>query len=321
MGLDRPAPPPDQPTPERPADHPAPPPPDDPWNVANLTRAQAFESLRRKAEAADIAVPDAGAPLAKGSESPANEPGDRPEQRVDRPRGYWTEVPRFFATWRDHADQWPGVRSEDQPSQLAGAESRRVDAEAERVTQAENIISDDVQRFAGECSRRTWLGGFEFRLKNSERIKEKVADKLDAEPDRSSTEVVQGMADAIRYTYCFDATDYASGFADIKGRLEASGYEMYYSKNFWADSEYKGVNSRWITSEGQRFEVQFHTAESFHAKHEVTHLAYERIRDPRTSEHERGELREFQRDVSSWIPIPPGALDISDSKKESPDAR
>jgi hypothetical protein len=213
------------------------------------------------------------------------------------------------------------VRSEDQPGQLAGAESRRVDAEAERVTQAENIISDDVQRFAGECSRRTWLGGFEFRLKNSERIKEKVADKLDAEPDRSPAEVVQGMADAIRYTYCFDATDYASGFADIKGRLEASGYEMYYSKNFWADSEYKGVNSRWITSEGQRFEVQFHTAESFHAKHEVTHLAYERIRDPRTSEHERGELREFQRDVSSWIPIPPGALDISDSKKESPDAR
>ena len=42
---------------------------------------------------------------------------------------------------------------------------------------------------------------------------------------------------------------------------------MIYSKNHWRDDpEYKGINTRWITPEGQRFEVQFHTAESFHAK-------------------------------------------------------
>jgi len=104
--------------------------------------------------------------------------------------------------------------------------------------------------------------------------------------------------------------------AEIKEGLERCGYEMYYSENHWSNPEYKGINSRWITADGQRFEVQFHTTESFHAKHEVTHKAYERLRDPATSDSERLELRAFQREVSSWIPIPPRAAVIPDYKKE-----
>jgi hypothetical protein len=46
---------------------------------------------------------------------------------------------------------------------------------------------------------------------------------------------------------------------------------MYQSTNYWGDPEYKGINTRWITRQGQRFEVQFHTPESFHAKQQVTH--------------------------------------------------
>jgi hypothetical protein len=290
VSLDRPAKPPDRPDPQPAADPPEP--SGDPWGVESLTRAQAFESLRAQTAPTDTA------PL------------------TDHPRNYWAEVPRCSAMWRSHTERWPTARSQDQHEQPATAGLDRVDTEAERITQAEGGITSDVQRIAGDCSRRTWLGGFEYRLKGSDRIKEKVADKLAAEPDRSLAEVVQAMPDAIRYTYCFDTDDYASGYSDVKGKLEASGYEMYYGKNFWLDSEYKGINSRWITPGGQRFEIQFHTPESFHAKHEVTHRAYERIRDPRTSEHERGELREFQREVSRLIPVPEGIRAIPDYKKE-----
>ena len=52
---------------------------------------------------------------------------------------------------------------------------------------------------------------------------------------------------------------------------------MYLSRNSWGNLEYKGINTRWVTQEGQRFEVQFHTPESFHAKQNITHEAYERI--------------------------------------------
>jgi hypothetical protein len=226
---------------------------------------------------------------------------------------YWNEVTRFAAVWRDHVERWPRDRSGSQGQ--TSAESGHVDASAEQVARAEGGISEDIKQAASDCSRPTWLGGFEFRLKSAERIREKVAGKLEAEPDRSLAEIVRTIPDAIRYTFCFDSTNYTSGFADIKDKLEASGYEMYYTKNFWLNTEYKGVNTRWITPEGQRFEVQFHTAESFHAKQEATHLAYERIRDPGTSDHERSELQEFQREVSGWVPVPLGAQDIANYKK------
>jgi hypothetical protein len=56
--------------------------------------------------------------------------------------------------------------------------------------------------------------------------------------------------------------------------------------------------------------LQFHTPESYHAKQEVTHKAYERARNPLTSRNELEELKAFQREVSSWIPVPKGATDI-----------
>jgi hypothetical protein len=253
-----------------------------------MTRAEAYESARAKASQLD-----------------------RPS-----PGSFWTETLRLSAEWRDHADRWPRAPSRDDQERSSGSKSDHVKAAAEQVALAEVSVSSEVKRVAGDCAQPAWLGGFEFRLKGADRIKEKVAEKLEAEPDRSPSEVVQAIPDAIRYTFCFDTGNYTSGFADIKDKLAAAGYEMYYTKNFWLNSEYKGINSRWITPEGQRFEVQFHTAESFHAKHELTHAAYERIRDPRTSEHERSELREFQREVSRWIPVPIGACGIPDYKKE-----
>jgi hypothetical protein len=91
---------------------------------------------------------------------------------------------------------------------------------------------------------------------------------------------------------------------------------MYFSNNYWTNPEYKGINTRWVIRDGQRFEVQLHTPDSFHAKHQMTHIAYERIRDPTTSDKERGELREFQREVSSWIEVPDGATEIPNYRKE-----
>jgi hypothetical protein len=73
-----------------------------------------------------------------------------------------------------------------------------------------------------------------------------------------------------------------------------------------------------VTPDGQRFEVQFHTPESFHAKHRVTHVAYERIRNTTiaTSRAELRRLHTFQSKVCSWIQVPDGAADIPDFKKE-----
>jgi hypothetical protein len=196
------------------------------------------------------------------------------------------------------------LKSDDQVRQLR------------RVREAEPTISANVKATEQENRYNGWLEGFDCRLKGEDRLKEKVAEKLEAEPRISTAEALREVADGIRYTYCFKPENYARGYYDIKEKLESRGYEMYHSKNSWTDSEYKGINSRWVTASGQRFEVQFHTPESFHAKHHVTHISYERIRDPATSRSELRELHAFQREVCSRIRVPDGAADIPSYRKD-----
>ena len=226
-------------------------------------------------------------------------------------------MPRFGKLWDNHEEHWPeqsaatADRSGDHPGLPA------ITAETvSRIRKAEPGLSPDVQAIEQENKHGGWLEGFKHRLKGEDRLSEKIAEALEVEPQLTAAGALRELPDAIRYTYCFVPEKYTKGYYDIKERYESRGHEMYYSQNYWTNPEYKGINTRWVTPEGQRFEVQFHTPESFHAKHHVTHLAYERIRNLATSDEERGELKEFQREVSSWVRVPDGAVDIPNYRKE-----
>jgi hypothetical protein len=280
--------------------------------LPNLTRAAAYESLYAKAQVQDAPFRERLAreereKSAESAESLTDSTGkpapsiDNPDRAPEAPRTYWTEVPGFFATWQSHTDKWPRFASygiggqperSDSRARSSGADARvDVSTAIDRIPRAEPRISEDFTRTVDHCSRNAWVAGFDFRLKGNDRMKQKVTEKLAAQPDRTSEEIVREIPDAIRYTCCLKANDYAHGVTEIKEGLERRGYEMYYSENYWSNAEYKGINSRWVSADGQRFEVQFHTAESFHAKHEVTHKAYERIRNPATSDRERLERK------------------------------
>jgi hypothetical protein len=256
----------------------------------------------------------------------------REEASPGRPRGrnYWDEAPGLLERAADYLRRWPAERqatpdrSADPPGSFRSDggfylnPERHAEAVAaiDRVRKAEPGISADMQEVERENGHGGWLEGLEFRRKGDDRLKEKVAEQQAVEPDKAPTEILRKVPDAIRYTFCLEPGNYTEGYYDVKERLESLGYEMYQSKNSWSAAEYKGINTRWITGEGQRFEVQFHTAESFHAKQCVTHDAYERIRNPLTSDEERRELEAFQCEVSSWIQVPNSAADIPDFKKE-----
>jgi hypothetical protein len=246
-------------------------------------------------------------------------------------RGYWDQVPRFLRMWAEHEkdrtkSRRPAPdRSADPPGSYRSDggfylnPERHADAVAAigRFREAEPTISADVRRVEQENRHGAWLEGFARRLKGDDRFKEKVAEGLATiGPDAGPEEMLEQVPDAIRYTFCLQFETYTKGYYDIKERLEGLGYEMYQSKNLWEDAEYKGVNTRWVTAEGQRFEVQLHTEESFHAKQYVTHDAYERIRNPLTRDEERDDLEKFQQEVSSWIRVPEAAIDIPSFKKE-----
>jgi hypothetical protein len=243
-------------------------------------------------------------------------PSRQPEGAAQR--AYRDEVPRFEEMRAKHEKHWPPAErstadrsvSRERQAETADAIDRMRKAEPGLSTDAQEIEQDNKERYGG------WLEGFTHRLKGEDRLKEKVAEQAAAEPDESAAGVLRRIPDAIRYTYCFEPESYTQGYNDIKERFERRGYEMFFCKNYWTNSEYKGINTRWITPEGQRFEVQFHTPDSFHAKHHVTHDAYERIRNPATSRAELRELHAFQREVFSLIEVPEGAADIPDFKKE-----
>jgi hypothetical protein len=287
---------------------------------------QPAEQAGRRGGEADRRADDTG-DQAEETQQRAERPGERPDGNGGR--GYWAEVPRFRLMWADHVRRWPAVRrpaaadrADDPPGSHRGAggdiPERRAEAAGAigRIREAEPGISADARAIARENTCGAWLEGFEHRLKGEDRLKEKVAAKLRDQPDSPPADVVRRIPDTIRYTFCLAPERYTAGYYDIKERLEQHGYEMYYSENWWRNHEYKGINTRWVTSEGKRFEVQFHTPESFNAKQEVTHEAYERLRNPLTGRSERRELHSFQQEVSSWIQVPDGAPDIPDYKKE-----
>ena len=155
-----------------------------------------------------------------------------------------------------------------------------------------------------------------YALKEPDRFKEKLFESIRDEPDKPVEELVGEIHDGIRYTFVSDGDDYVRTVNQATDILKANGYELGVRKNGWSNDEYKGVNTRWRDHEsGCRFEVQFHTHESWQVK-QATHAAYTGIHDTRTSTDERERLRAYQREISSSLALPSDWESITNYRKE-----
>jgi hypothetical protein len=195
--------------------------------------------------------------------------------------------------------------------ELDHADNDRVEARCDRIAELERGRISPALRAIESQDPGRHLVGFGDRLKDRDRIKEKVYDKM-KEFGFSPEEAVSEVSDTIRFTFQYPEARYTQGvWADI-GRLKEQGFEQHTRKNSWSDDQYKGINSQWIEPEsGQRFEVQFHTHISFEAK-QLTHKAYERLRTKQADIFEELVLEAFQKKVTADVPVPPGAADIPD---------
>jgi hypothetical protein len=174
----------------------------------------------------------------------------------------------------------------------------------------EKTVTPAMRRIEAEDPDRH-LAGLEHRLKGKDRLSEKITEAIE-ERGHTVDEAFGLVKDAIRYTFCYPDDRYTDGVIADCERLEDAGFERYDRRNSWEQAEYKGINSRWqVPGSGQIFEVQFHTQASLDAKEE-THWAYERLRSLPEDDGEVRELHAYQREVTSKVPIPPGALEIPD---------
>jgi len=87
--------------------------------------------------------------------------------------------------------------------------------------------------------------------------------------------------------------------------LEDAGYTKVQVKNtFKPGAVYKGVNTTFESPQGQKFELQFHTPESFDMKQNVTHGLYEKARLPETPPAEKAAIVKQMRSLSDSVPQP-----------------
>jgi hypothetical protein len=258
----------------------------------------------------------------------ASWPLDRERNATDE-RGFWPQVTRFEELWRAHIARWPDSRDEssgpdrrdDPPGSWRGACDRYLNpddnAEAEKqialLRGPEPAVTRLLKQIELGNPHGALLVGIEHRLKGEERLKEKIADKMSIKGLPNPAEAAKEINDAVRYTFCVSADEYVAAHAGVGRQLESAGYRKAYGKNHWLeDANYNGINTRWTTSDGGRFELQFHTSESSYAKERLTHPPYRRLREHTTTPPERAELLAFQREVCAAVPKPPGIWQIED---------
>jgi hypothetical protein len=247
----------------------------------------------------------------------------------------WTNAaPVLRAEWDAHKQRYP--YGEQQPGRTlpdgswTGDGSRRLSPEqnAEATKCATDLRDEAIGRIgpamdrieAADPDRR--LAGREHMLKGEDRLKEKVADELSAQPGITVRTALGAVADGIRFTLEYPAERYAEGVLADVDRIKAEGFHLVKLKNLWHAEQYKGVNSQWRAPEtGTRCEMQFHTSESLDVK-ELTHQAYERIRAAAalpTAERDFAEeqaLEDFQTRANAVLVTPPGADAIEDFREK-----
>ena len=227
------------------------------------------------------------------------------EQAFVRPDGSWS--------WKDcHL-----TPEESRAADLGLAERHDAEGRDADGNYGDRGLTPAMRRVEAQLDCGALVEGTErYALKEPDRFKEKLFELIRDEPDKSVEQHVDEIHDGIRYTFVSDGDDYVRTVNQATDILKASGFELGVRKNEWSNDEYKGVNTRWRDHEsGCRFEIQFHTHESWQVK-QATHNAYSQIHDTRTPTDERERLRAYQREISSSLVLPAEWESITNYRKE-----
>jgi hypothetical protein len=157
------------------------------------------------------------------------------EAMAERARGMWSEYKRRWPP----EERPPVDRSDDPVGSWRGESNEFIDSgvnhkieqECDRIVDREQkIISPRLREIESQDPDRK-LVGFKDRLKDRDRIKEKLYDDIEF-LRRSPREAISLLPDAIRYTFQYDEARYTKGVqADIV-RLKEQSFQLDKLKNY-----------------------------------------------------------------------------------------
>jgi hypothetical protein len=162
----------------------------------------------------------------------------------------------------------------------------------------------------GDLARlRDNLGGQLVGLENEFKSLDSIVRKLDWFDKSSEAEPI---GDVLRYTMTFEADELAGGTASAVRNLKDQGYRVLSRRDDWgAGSTYYGSRLTLESPTGVRFELQFHTPESWRLK-DLNHVNYEirRAADATPLEDWAYGARMRQVYDDNRFAIPPGVDDL-----------
>lgn len=209
------------------------------------------------------------------------------------------EIPESFEKFQDlkynKTDEWDVFKGD----------YRKINA-YNKIVLNEPLITKDLQEVAKASG--TELVGLEYRLKSKESYLRKVnMDSNNSLDSKIIDDTIASTNDVIRFTYQSSHEDLVNKYFEVNNLLREKGYEQIKLKNTWLikSNPYKGINCNYVTSSGQKFEIQYHTPESFELKNGELHNLYEkwRIINDKSSK-EAIELSSKMSELSSKLKYP-----------------
>lgn len=151
------------------------------------------------------------------------------------------------------------------------------------------------------------LVGLDHRVKTVDSLRRKLTDMLELDPDLELNDASERVYDALRYTVVVEADDYMAVYEGLLAEFQRQGSTVVEARNRWAGPGYRGINVHLRVGMNQRFEVQFHTRESYAAA-KATRGQYEELRLATTSPARSAELAAAINEAFARVPTPPGAV-------------
>lgn len=163
----------------------------------------------------------------------------------------------------------------------------------------EHEITKQVEEIASDVDFN--VTGFDYRIKSKESYLRKIRTNYSERGNKYE------INDIIRYTYTSSPESMVIKTQTAIEKLEEKSYNTVKVKNYWLDdtNPYNGINTIVQTPKGQKFEIQYHTQESFDLKNGKMHELYEKqrlINDKRSIEYI--ELRNQMFDLSDSLKVP-----------------
>lgn len=170
-----------------------------------------------------------------------------------------------------------------------------------KALQNEPEVTKHIKSVAKQSGMNT--EGLEYRLKEKDSYLRKIRGKY--KPGGNEYEV----KDIIRYTYTAPADEMAAKALNSIELNRNLGYNTIEIKNSWLNDKdpYNGVNTTLISPNGQKFELQYHTPESFKLKNGDMHKLYEKarlIKDRSSAEYI--DLQDKMFEISDKLEVPKG---------------